>query len=85
MSYAIPGLSSLSGLLTRSFAQTSTNAQGLSENLDKDMALYESKSALYMLHLSNQAPVRDDGVKELPLECPLRFWFGQVNLTQFQK
>ena len=79
VSYVMPGLSSLSGLLTQSFAQTATSAQGLGENLEKDLQLYINKASLHNLHLSNQAPVNNDGVKEIATECPLRFWFGQVN------
>ena len=85
VSYALPGFSSLSGLLTQSFAETATSAQGLEENLDKDLQLYMSKATLYNLHLSNQATVNENGVKELAVECPLRFWFGQVNFTHFLK
>ena len=84
VSYIMPGLSSLSGLLTQSFAQTATSAQGLSENLEKDLQLYMNKASLHNLRLSNQATVNKDGVKEITTECPLRFWFGQVNFTQFQ-
>ena len=79
--YVIPGLGSLSGLLTRSYTQTSASIQGLGGNMDKDLTLYENKASLYNLHLSHQATVREDGVKELPAECPLRFWFGQVYFT----
>ena len=80
MSYVIPGLSSLSGLLTRSLSPASTSVQGITHNLDKDLPLYEHKAKLYMDHLSEQAPTREDGVKELSQPCPLRFWFGQVYL-----
>ena len=78
--YVIPGLSKLSSLLTRSFSQSAASpAQGLAAKLEKDMLLYESKCDLYLLHLSNQAPVKEGGVKELAPECPLRFWFAQVS------
>ena len=77
MRYVIPGLTNLSSLVTRSFSQ-SASVQGLAANLEKDMLLYESKCDLYLLHLSNQALVKEDGVKELAPECPLRFWFAQV-------
>ena len=81
----IPGLKGLSRQLTMSLSQTSTSGPSLSQSLESDLALYETKAALYLNKFSNQAKENDDGVKELPApECPLRFWFGQVQLPLSQ-
>ena len=80
--YVLPGLSSLSALLSESFNQLE-DVDGLDDLLARDIAMYEQKAARYRSKLKKAADEekRAEGEKkEIKLEDPLKFWYSQVSL-----
>ena len=52
--YVIPGLKGLSQQLTMSLSQASSSGPSLSQSLESDIALYETKATLYNNKFSNR-------------------------------
>ena len=74
----IPGLELFSESISDTF-NVSQCVQGLSLNLTKDMAFYETKAGGYRLKVMYETLPNEEGKRVPKLEDPLHFWFAQVS------